>query len=373
MSTRVIEAGTDTESAVAAGQAAAALKAGLLVGFATETVYGVGAVATNAAAVERLRLLKSRPERPFSVHLSKPADAGLYVRDIPSEARRLIAKAWPGPVTLLLPTGGQLAETRPGDAGLRDVLCDEGIIGLRCPDSTVARLMLAAVEEPVIAPSANPAAAPSPRTAREVLASLDGQIDLLIDSGPTRYGIDSTIVRFDRTGWQIVRQGAYDTRTIHRLLLRTYLFVCTGNTCRSPIAAGLARKMLAEQLGCSLGQLDRKGVAVLSAGIFAAEGERARPEAIAAAGDLGVDIRHHRGQKLTFELISLADLVFCMTDFHVAEALRLVPSAAGKVQRLRADADIPDPIGGGAQTYRRTARQIEDALKTLFKSNEELS
>ena len=102
--------------------------------------------------------------------------------------------------------------------------------------------MLSAVSDPVIAPSANLAGKRSPRTAQEVLDALDGRIDLLIDSGPTSYGKNSTIVKFDHKGWKIVRRGVFDAETIGKLMRRTILFVCTGNTCRSPMAAGIAKK-----------------------------------------------------------------------------------------------------------------------------------
>jgi protein-tyrosine phosphatase len=113
--------------------------------------------------------------------------------------------------------------------------------------------MLSAVDSPVVAPSANLAGEPSPRSADEVLGTLEGKIDLLIDSGPTQYGIDSTIVAIDDAGWRIVRKGVYDQRTIKKFLRRKFLFVCTGNTCRSPLAAGLAKKLLADRLGCGRG------------------------------------------------------------------------------------------------------------------------
>jgi len=363
MSTDVVKANTDKEIAAAAKKAAHALRAGKLVGFPTETVYGVAAVATSAAAMRRLRQLKSRPSRPFSVHVAGPGDAVRYVRDIPDHVRRLMAEAWPGPVTLLLPVGGRLADERLQRAGLYDVLTRRDIIGLRCPDSPVAEAMLSAVDAPVVAPSANPAGASSPRTAKQVLRHLDGRIDLLIDAGPTRYGLDSTVVRFGADGWKIIRQGALDERTVGRLLRRKLLFVCTGNTCRSPMAVGLAKKLLASRLGCRVGELRKRGLEVISAGVCGMPGGAASPEAVRAVRKLGADISHHRSQKLTPQLINDADMIFCMTDFHVAEACRLVVSAATKITRLDPAGDISDPIGSGAEGYRGTAERIQRVLK----------
>ncbi|MCK4602680.1 MAG: threonylcarbamoyl-AMP synthase [Phycisphaerae bacterium] len=366
MDTRVIKVGSGKKAAAAAKAGARALKAGRLVGFATETVYGIGAVATKSAAIERLRELKSRPGRPFSVHIARPKDVSRYVRDIPADAARLIAKAWPGPVTLLLETGGRLADKKLHKAGLYETLCAEDVIGLRCPDNVVCSRMLAAVNEPVVAPSANRAGKASPRDADDVLKAFDGKIDLLIDSGPTRLGKDSTIVRFGPDGWKIVRKGIYDERMIHKFLQRRFIFVCTGNTCRSPIAAGLAKKFLAEKFDCTVGDLRARGIEIVSAGVFAASGAKPTPEAAYAARLLGADISRHRSRKLTTELINSADMVFCMTGFHVEEVRRLSPSVAKEnVALLAKGEDIADPIGGEADVYRKTAGRIQRAVKSV--------
>ena len=362
MATQVIHVQGSDQVAAAAKRGARAIRDGKLVGFATETVYGIAALATNQATVRRLRRLKSRPSEAFTVHLGRPADALRYVTDMPPAAARLIHRAWPGPVTVLLPTGGALADTKIEKAGLHDLLSKDGVIGLRCPDEPVALAMLSAVKAPVVAPSANRAGQASPRSAEDVLAALDGRIDLLIDSGPTALGEDSTIVLFRPSGWKVVREGPYDQRAIRRFIRRRLLFVCTGNTCRSPMAAGLAKRILAEREGCRVGELRQEGLEVLSAGVFAGEGARATPHAVQAARQLGVDLSHHRSRKLTSELINSSDVVLCMSQSHVCDALTLAPQSANRIRRLLPDKDVPDPIGGGPDVYRATAERIERAL-----------
>jgi len=367
VSTRVIKVSGGKDVSAAARQAAKALRKGRLVGFATETVYGIAALATIAETMDRLRELKSRPKRPFSVHLGEPGDARRYVKLVPDSARRLMDKAWPGPLTLLLPTGGRLADAKlRRRKGLYDRLCARGVIGLRCPDGPVARAILGQISLPVVAPSANLTGQPSPRTAEDVLAALDGRIDLLIDSGATRYGTDSTIVRCDEDGWKVLRKGVWDAAQVRRLWERTLLFVCTGNTCRSPMAEGLAKKLLAERFGCEVGQLAARGVKVISAGAFGLGGAKATAEAVQAAGALGADLSKHRSRILTRELIRQADVVFCMTDSHVAEVVRLVPDAAEKARKLDPRGDVADPIGGGIAVYRRTASRIDRAIRTAL-------
>jgi len=361
--TCVLHGSTAKDRRTAAAAAAEALRAGQLVCFPTETVYGIAALASLPATMRRLRRLKDRPQRPFSVHLAGPDDAGQYVSELPSEAARLIRRAWPGPITLLVPTGGRLARADWDTPQLRRTLCSEGLIGLRCPDEPLCRAMLAAVDGPVVAPSANLAGAPSPRSAEEVLRDLDGRIDLLLDSGATRCGGDSTIVRVEPGKVQVVREGVVSARKVRRMVLRRYVFVCTGNTCRSPMAAGLAKKVLAERLGCRVGELSGRGVEVSSAGAFAAGGSRATEDAVAAAGQLGANLSRHRSRKLTSQLIRSADMVFCMTGSHVAQARSLAPQEAGKVRLLDPRRDIPDPIGAGRDVYVATARRIERALR----------
>lgn len=362
-STQVIKVGSaPADLMAAAAKGAEAVRAGGLVAFGTETVYGIAAAADNPSAMLRLRELKSRPDRAFTVHIARPDAAGRYVADIPAPARRLMRRAWPGPITVLLPTGGRLADEHLQQQGLYDQLCPDGLIGLRCPKGDLAETMLAAVASPVVAPSANLAGAPSPRSAVDVLAALDGQIDLLLDSGPAQYGKDSTIVRFDGDAWTVCRQGVYGERTIRKLMRRRVLFVCTGNTCRSPLAAGLARQALARQRGCAPADLPDSGIEVLSAGVFAPDGAPPSPEAVAAAAMLGADISGHRSRKVTSELIHAVDVVFCMTDLHVATVRRLAQANGPQIERLDRAADVPDPIGAGPDGYVSTAERIRAAL-----------
>jgi len=366
METQVIKAGTESRVVAAAKAGARALKAGKLVGFATETVYGIAALATRPMTIKCLRKVKSRPKGPFSVHVASPKDVAKFVSEVPLDAERMMANIWPGPVTILLPVGGELADRKLQKAGLYDVLCSHDTIGLRCPRGLLCEKMLRLAGGPVVAPSANPAGERSPRNADEVMKHLAGQIDMLIDTGPTDFGRDSTIVSFKGDGWKVVRTGVYSERTIRRALKRRIIFVCTGNTCRSPMAAGLAKKLLAEKLGCGVGELQKRNVEVISAGIFAASGSRATPEAVLAAKSLGADISRHHSRKLTSELINDADVVFCMTGFHVNVVRRMLPTAAGKVRTLTGGGDIPDPIGGGADVYGKTALKIQQSLKSVL-------
>jgi tRNA threonylcarbamoyl adenosine modification protein (Sua5/YciO/YrdC/YwlC family) len=335
---------TKADLAAAAREAADALRAGKLVAFGTETVYGLGALASLPEAEAALRELKGRPDAPFSLAIASAAAAERYVEFVPLTARWAMERCWPGPVTVLLPAGA-------------------GLVGLRCPDHEMALAILDCVDEPVLLPSANLAGGPSAKCGADVIAGLGDRIPLLIDTGPGQDGQDSTIVRFDRGGrWEIVRKGTADAKTITQAVSRRILFVCTGNTCRSPMAEGICKTMLASQLDCSVGELASRGVEVISCGTSAWGGAAATPEAVDAAGDSGSDITSHRSQNLTKELIIGADMVWCMGESHVDEATRIAPKASNRIELLDRGGSISDPIGCGGSVYRKTARQIAGAI-----------
>jgi L-threonylcarbamoyladenylate synthase len=180
--TRVLPAGAE-----AVDEAARVLATGGLVAFPTETVYGIGADATDGRAVARIYAAKGRPSfNPLIAHVAEIA-AARRLGAFNDDATRLAATFWPGPLTLVLPKAAFCPIASLATAGLDSV-------AVRLPDHPVARAVIAAFGRPVVAPSANRSGHVSPTTAAHVLADLGGRIDLIIDGGPTRVGVESTIV-----------------------------------------------------------------------------------------------------------------------------------------------------------------------------------
>ncbi|AGH47969.1 MULTISPECIES: L-threonylcarbamoyladenylate synthase [Sphingomonas] len=185
----------------AIAEAAEWIGRGQPVAIATETVYGLAGDATSDSAVARIYAAKGRPSfNPLIVHLPS-AEAAAEVADFPPAARLLAKAFWPGPLTMVLPL-------LPGAKIAPIVTAGLPTVAIRVPAHPAMQALLAEVGRPLAAPSANASGSISPTTAQHVLASLDGRIPMVIDSGPTRQGIESTIVAIDTDGGaRLLRPG----------------------------------------------------------------------------------------------------------------------------------------------------------------------
>ena len=175
---------TKDPQAIASG--AAIIRAGGLVAFPTETVYGLGSNGLDGPAVDRIFEAKGRPnDNPLILHVAKKEDAFPLWSGEPPFARELMDTFWPGPLTLIY---------YKSDAIPREVTAGLPTVAVRMPDSEAARALIAASGVPIAAPSANLSGKPSPTNARHVLQDMDGRIPLILDGGPCRYGVESTVL-----------------------------------------------------------------------------------------------------------------------------------------------------------------------------------
>jgi len=378
MATKIINFGNIDGYDSALVEAARALREGALVVFPTETVYGVGANAADPQAVARLREAKGRADpQPFTVHLARRQDARRYVNSPSPVVRRLIRRAWPGPLTLVCEVSEPEQTEVAGDCPAEQLgeIFRDGTVGLRCPDHAAATALLGKAAVPVVASSANRSGNPPPFEVGEALRDLEASVAYAIDAGPTRLARASTVVEVRGNEWSIRRAGALDERTIRRLARSEVLFVCTGNSCRSPMAEYLFRQMLADRKGCAVGDLAGQGYAVSSCGSLGLEGGAASTGSSEEMSRRGLDLSAHRSQPLSVEVIQQAERVYVMTPEHRRAVLDLVPAAVSKVEQLDPDNPVPDPIGGGPQEYRRCAEQIERAVAARVEEflNEDLN
>ena len=346
-------------------KAAELVEAGGLVAFPTETVYGL-ACRVESDSLARLDRLKGRDAtKHYTLHLGQLDEYRRYVPRIGIRAERLIHQAWPGPLTLVFELDPDQMEAQKSrlDAEVVRTLYKDNSIGIRCPDHPVASLLLRLVNRPVVAPSANYAGQPPATDADQVLAQLAGDVDLILDGGPCRYKQSSTVALVGKHGIRVIREGVYSQPDLQRMSKVTFLFVCTGNTCRSPMAEGLFRKYLAEKIGCHIDELEDKGYKVLSAGLIDMAGASASAESVKACAVKGVDIASHASRRLTRSLVDASDFIFCMTRSHYEQVLFLSASAERKCSLLAPEGDIPDPIGQPQQRFDCCADMIEAAVK----------
>jgi len=197
--------------AVAIARAAALLRAGRLVAFPTETVYGLGGDATNDHAVAAIFAAKARPRfNPLIVHVRDLAEAeSLAVFNSP--ARRAAARFWPGPMTLVLP--------RQSDGGL-SLLASAGLdtVAIRVPDHRVAQALLREADRPIAAPSANRSGRVSPTQGAHVAEDLGGDVELILDDGPTPVGLESTVLDVSGEFPALLRPGPVTFEALTNLL-----------------------------------------------------------------------------------------------------------------------------------------------------------
>src|ERR1041385_150312 len=259
----------DYEAQIA--RAAQAVNSGGLIVLPTETVYGAAALLNHPAALSKLRTLPPPPQpKPLVIHLAKRDDALPYLGPANDLAQRMMRKLCLRPVALIFEVDDQRQQEVAARLNVpKSEIYDGTTITLRCPDHIVATDVLSQCSGPVVIRRAETGSDPAHHDLGRISNDWGNDIAVILDAGPTLYSKPSTIVKVLPDRYEIVRAGVYDQRIIERLLRTTLLFVCSGNTCRSPMAEAIARKLLSQKLGVGEDDLDKKGVTVLSAGSFA--------------------------------------------------------------------------------------------------------
>ena len=330
----------------------AILHEGGLVILPTETVYGISARADHVGALEALAKLKGRSEAdPLTWHVAGTEALSLF--PTPSRmAARLAARYWPGPLSLVL---------QGVPAGL-EAVSSCGWTGVRAPAHEATRSLLAKMEFPVVMSSANAHGEPPPTSAEPAAAWAAGGVELVVDGGPCRMAESSTVLKLGPGHFDVLREGPIDLAAMRRCAGLNIAFVCTGNTCRSPMAEVLAQQALAKRLEIPVARLGDFGFSARSMGAFTSPGLPASEHSVIAMKDIGLDLEQHASTQLSAESANGLDRLYGLTQSHVQAAMQRVEDA--QVELLDPDgSDVPDPIGGSLDEYLACAARIGELIE----------
>lgn len=337
-------------------RAVAVLRSGGRVAFPTDTYYEIGASALDENAVHGLPM--GGPV-PLTLALTGAEEILDWVPDVGPVGVRFARRCWPGPVTLVSAATAGRGSAGSLPAGTQERL--GGLLAFRSPAHMVVLEVARKLGGPLMLASTTVS---SPESGE---GEIGAALDLVIHDGPTYFRKPPTVVRIDGAQWHVVVEGPVSERALQSLLPVHILFVCTGNTCRSPLAQALCGKLLAERLGCSVEALPERGFVVESAGLAACAGGEAAPDALTVAGEYRADLSGHCSRFLTEDMLARADFLFAMTRGHLLTlASADIPGMPQPRLLSSRGEDIPDPIGCDLETYRQCAGAIWESLQELL-------
>jgi L-threonylcarbamoyladenylate synthase len=349
-----------------------ALKAGQLVGVACETCYFVAADPDSKSAMAKLQqIIGANPKLPIlTVHAATEQPEKILANGS-GLARRLARRVWPGPVVISTVTekkGSMVPRYAPNSGSVRLLIQMMGkplAFGApRAKDEPLPTEKKEAFGEKLFAAKAvgDPA---WPATAARLNELVGEHLSLILDAGPAPFANIPTLIEVTGNQFRIPIVGVVPAQALAEQTAWLGVFVCTGNTCRSPLAEEMCKKMMAAKLECEIDQLESRGFRITSMGLSALPGNTATSEALIVAREFKVDLSGHRSRPMEPGMLDLADTVIAMTAIHRDSIVALHPNLEGATRLLCGSQDLNDPIGSDLEVYRTCAKTIQKHLDRL--------
>jgi L-threonylcarbamoyladenylate synthase len=313
------------------------------------------------AAIQLDALAEAGSAKPAVLTWGPDDPLGLGLK-LPQGGRRLLSRGWPSPLVVVVP--GQPDWPADWSIEVQTKVCTEQMTRFRCPEHPLFDVITPAMEIPVLVVDSLLS------SAEEALDLLDDPTAVAISAGRISVGDKPTVVTLNSSrsyaDWTITEEGLLSEEEVEKLTSRIIMFVCTGNTCRSPLAEALTKSVLAERLGCRIKELPSRGYWVVSAGISASSGSAASAESIEVATEFGSDLHEHESRAVNPQLLAAADDVIAMTRSHADTLAYRYPGVGPAPSLLCGDEDLDDPIGAGLGVYRECARTILHHLERFI-------